>query len=272
MYMKTKVLSVIGCGAIGTSLAERVEEKMSGMISKIVIYDIDDERSKCLQSKMKKTVIAGNLLEAVEAADIVVEAACPETAREVLELALSRKKDVMILSVGGIVGREKLLDEAAKAGITVILPSGAIGGIDALKAARIAGIDSVTLTTMKPPASLKGAPYIVEKGIDIGAIDRETLIFEGTVIDAVRAFPKNINVSAVLSLAGIGPEKTRVKIISSPEYRRNIHEICVESKAGTFTFRTENVPFPSNPKTSYLAALSAMTALEEYLSPIRIGT
>ncbi|MFA6635994.1 MAG: aspartate dehydrogenase [Candidatus Omnitrophota bacterium] len=270
--MKAKVLSVIGCGAIGTALVERVGEKMFGMISKVVIYDTDAERSRSLQIKMKKTAIAGSLHEAVEMADIVVEAASPEAAREVLRLAPPLKKDVMILSVGGIVGREKLLDEAAKAGITVILPSGAIAGVDALKAARIAGIDSVTLTTMKPPASLKGAPYIAEKGIDIDAIDRETVIFEGTVSDAVRAFPKNINVSAVLSLAGIGPERTKVRIISSPEYLRNIHEIRVESKAGTFTFRTENVPFPSNPKTSYLAALSAITALEEYFSPVRIGT
>jgi aspartate dehydrogenase len=164
------------------------------------------------------------------------------------------------------------LEKALERGVTVILPSGAIAGIDAVKAAKIAGIDSVTLTTSKPPYSLKGAPYLEEKGIDLDSIEKETVIFEGSALQAVKAFPKNINVSALLSIAGSGFGDTKVRIITSPEYNRNIHEIRLESKAGTFTFRAENVPFPSNPKTSYLAALSAMAALGEYLSGIRIGT
>ena len=263
--MQGKVLALVGCGTIGRALLERVRGRIGGTLSGILLYDIDPEKSKALAKETKGSSLARDMRSAVVRSDIVVEAADPGAAGEMLELAVESRKDVMILSVGGMIGKEELLLKAAKAGIAVIFPSGAIGGLDAIRAARIAGIDSVTLTTMKHPKSLKGAPYIVEKGIDIGTIDSETVIFEGSVTDAVRAFPKNINVSAALALAGIGPEKTRVRIVSSPEFSRNIHEIRVESKAGTFTFRTENVPFPSNPKTSYLAALSAMAALEEYL-------
>lgn len=269
---KKKVLGIIGCGAIGSALTERAAEKMQSWVSGIVLYDRDIEKAEVLASKLKKVSIAGSMKDAVLASDLIVEAAHPEVARELLKMALEKRKDIMILSIGGLLGREELLDEAVKAGITVILPSGAVGGIDAIKAARIAGIDLVTLTTRKSPASLKGAPYLEENNIDIMSIKKETLVFEGSVSLAVKGFPKNINVSALLSMAGIGPEKTKVKIISSPEYDKNIHEICVQSKAGTFTFRAENVPFPLNPKTSYLAALSAMTALEEFLSRSRVGT
>ncbi len=269
---KKKAVSVVGCGAIGSALAKRVDAVMSESVSALMLYDVDINRSRKLASMVRGARIAESSREAVAMSDITVEAACPGAAVEVLGLAVENKKDVMILSIGGLLEREGLMGSALKAGITVILPSGAVGGIDALKAARIAGIDSVTLTTRKSPASLKGAPYLEKNGIDLDSLKGETVIFEGTVTQAVKAFPKNINVSALLSIAGAGVEKTGVKIISSPEYDKNIHEVRVESKAGTFTFRTENVPFPSNPKTSYLAALSAMTALEEYLSLTRIGT
>ncbi|MFQ5952709.1 MAG: aspartate dehydrogenase domain-containing protein, partial [Candidatus Omnitrophota bacterium] len=137
---------------------------------------------------------------------------------------------------------------------------------------RQAGIESVTITTRKPPKSIKGAPYLSENNIDVEGIKEETVIFEGNALDAIKGFPKNINVSALLSIAGIGPEKTRVKIVVSPEYTRNTHEIEVKSKAGTIKTRTENVPSPDNPKTSYLAALAAIASLRGYFDSIKIGT
>ena len=270
--MQKKKIAIIGCGAIGSAIAMWISEKASESVSAIALYDTDGEKLKQLESKVALAEAALSPKDAVMRSDILIEAANPMTASEVLTLAIDNKKDVMILSIGGLADKTELLGEASKTGITVILPSGAVAGIDAVKAANIAGIDSITLTTRKSPASLKGAPYLEKNGIDVDAIKKETVIFEGSASEAVKGFPKNINVSALLSLAGVGFEKTKVRIISSPEYNKNIHEICVESKAGKFTFRTENVPFPSNPKTSYLAALSAMAALGEYLSSIRVGT
>lgn len=129
-----------------------------------------------------------------------------------------------------------------------------------------------TITTRKAPRSIKGAPYLLENNIDVEKITRETLVFEGNALDAVKGFPKNINVSALLSISGIGPEKTKVRIIVSPKYTKNIHEIEVNGKAGTIRTRTENVPSPDNPKTSYLAVLAAIASLRGYFDSVRIGT
>jgi len=269
---KKKKTAIVGCGAIGSAIAYWLRDGASSWVSSTVLFDTDQKRSLKLSADLGSAQSVVNIEEAVNGSDLVIEAAQQSAAAEVLELATRSGKDVMILSIGGLTGKEYLLEEASKAGITVMLPSGAIGGIDAVKAARIAGIDSVVLTTRKSPDSLSGAPYLEQKGIDPKSIKSETLVFEGTAREAVSAFPKNINVSALLALAGSGSENTIVRIISSPDYKRNIHEIKVRSKAGDFSFRTENVSFPSNPKTSYLAALSAMTALEGYFSGIRIGS
>jgi aspartate dehydrogenase len=179
----------------------------------------------------------------------------------------------MIMSIGGLLANLALFSLAKKKKCRVILPSGAICGLDGIKAASIGGIKKVTLTTRKPPQGLKGAPYVVKNNIDLDSITDEKVIFEGTAEEAVRGFPKNVNVSAMLSIAGLGPQKTRVRIITAPQYTRNMHEIEVEGKFGRLVTRTENVPFPDNPRTSFLAALSAVATLKQILDDtIKIGT
>ncbi|MBA7660637.1 L-aspartate dehydrogenase [subsurface metagenome] len=176
------------------------------------------------------------------------------------------------MSVGGLLGNEDLLDLAKKKDCKIYLPSGALAGLDGVKSASVGRIDSITLTTRKPPEGLKGAPYIIRNKIDLDAIIKETVIFEGSANEAVEGFPKNINVSAALSLAGIGAEKTRVRIIADPNLKRNIHEVEVKGEFGRLVSRTENLPSPKNPKTSYLACLSAIATLKGIVSSIKIGT
>jgi aspartate dehydrogenase len=267
-----KVIAIIGCGAIGSALAGHISEKMDRYVSRQVLYDVDAAAAEVLAKKIGASQIARDMEEAAEKSDVIVEASQKSAVPELLRTAVEKGRDIMIMSIGGLMGEEGLLDQARERGISVMLPSGAIAGIDAVKAARIAGIDSVTLTTRKSPASLKGAPYLAENNVDLDSIKKETVIFDGNALEAIKGFPKNVNVSALLSIAGIGAEKTKVKIVTSSEYTSNIHEISIESKAGRFTFRTENVPFPSNPKTSYLAALSAMATLEEYFDAIKVGS
>ncbi|MFC1644212.1 aspartate dehydrogenase, partial [Candidatus Omnitrophota bacterium] len=221
---------------------------------------------------LSNVTIAAGIKEIIDESDLVIEAACGEIVPDVVKAALDKGKDVIVMSIGGLLGSEDLLEAARKKGVKVILPSGAIAGIDAVKAAKTAGIESVTLTTRKPPKSLKGAPYLSEKNIDVDTLTGETVIFEGSATEAIKGFPKNVNVSALLSIAGIGAEKTRVRIVVSPEYTRNTHEIEVKGSAGILTMRTENVPSPDNPKTSYLAALAAVASLREYFDTVRIGT
>ena len=154
----------------------------------------------------------------------------------------------------------------------VYLPSGAVCGIDGLKSCRAGSIYSVTLTTRKPPRGLEGAPYLKEKNIRLSDIKGETVIFDGTAREAIKGFPQNVNVCAALSLAGIGADKTRVRIMTSPEYTKNIHEVRIEGDSGNISTRTENVPSKANPKTSQLAVFSAIATLEGIAKSVRVGT
>jgi aspartate dehydrogenase len=176
------------------------------------------------------------------------------------------------MSVGGLLGNERLLKKAAARGIKVYLPSGALCGIDGLKSASVGKIDSVTLVTRKPPRGLEGAPYLKERGVDLKSISEETVLFDGSAEEAVRGFPQNVNVSAVLSLAGIGAKRTRVRIVASPGSSRNIHEVEITGEAGRITARTENVPSAANPRTSALAVFSAIATLEGITGGVKIGT
>ncbi len=270
--MSRKTLGIIGCGNIGSALARAAAGEMTAHISALILWDIDPRKTALLEKELSVARTASDAEEVLATADLTIEAVSPSLARELVKTAVRKRKDILVMSVGGILDNMELLQEARQKGVKIILPSGAVSGIDALKAARIGGLDSVTLTTRKPPGSVKGAPYLKEKGIDIGSVTEETVIFEGNAADAVKAFPRNINVSALLSIAGIGAQKTGVRIIVSPEYKTNIHEIEIKGMSGTIITRTENIPSPENPKTSYLAVLSAIAALREYFDTVRVGT
>jgi aspartate dehydrogenase len=270
--MDKKTVGIIGCGAIGTALAEYAYKEMSSNIAGIVLRDKDAGKADILSKKIQEAEITDSIDNLVEKADLVIEAASPAVVTEVFKAVLEKKKDIIVMSIGGLLGNEHLLSSAREKGVRVILPSGAIAGIDALKASKISGLESVMITTRKAPRSIKGAPYLDEKGIDVDSIKEETVIFQGNALEAIKGFPKNVNVSALLSIAGMGGEKTKVRIIVSPEYTKNSHEVEIVSKAGRVLTRTENVPSPTNPKTSYLAALAGITSLRDYFNTVRIGT
>ncbi|MDD5135955.1 MAG: DUF108 domain-containing protein, partial [Candidatus Omnitrophica bacterium] len=168
--------------------------------------------------------------------------------------------------------REELLKKAEKKGVRVYIPSGALCGIDGVKSASAGRIDSVTLTTRKPPRGLAGAPYLKENKIDLDKITGKTIVFEGSAEEAIKGFPQNVNVSAALGLAGIGAKKTRVRLVTSPDYTKNIHEVEIVGECGRIFTRTENVPSKANPKTSGLAVFSAISTLAGITRSVRIGT
>ena len=152
------------------------------------------------------------------------------------------------------------------------IPSGAVVGIDGVKAASIGKIEEVTLTTIKNPKSIAQTPFLKKKGIDLKKINRKTVLYEGYAKEAVRYFSTNINVAATLSYAGIGPRKTKVRLIADPKVKENIHEIRVKGNFGEIVTRAKNLPSPQNPKTSYLAVLSAIRTLKKILEPVQLGT
>lgn len=271
---KSKLLRVgiIGCGTIGREIAKACEKRLRKNVRLFAICDIDEKKACELNKSLESKVPILKVDDLIEKVDLVIESASAHVSGEIVEKAIRSQKDLFIMSIGGLLGKESLLRLAEETGIKVYLPSGAICGIDGLKAASIGRIDSVTLTTKKPPKGLKGAPYLKKSRVDLNKINGETLIFEGSARDAVENFPQNVNVCAALSLAGIGADKTRVRIITSPDYTRNVHEVEIIGDFGKITTKTENVPSETNPKTSALAVMSAIATLEGIVNSVRVGT
>ena len=268
---KIKV-GIIGCGAIGSEIAKACQDRLKDKVELVGICDVDDKKTEALNKTLKNKVSAQNVESLIKNSSLVVEAASAGISADVLKRCIDAGRDCLIMSVGGLLGSEAMLDEAKEKGIKIYIPSGAICGIDGLKSASVGRVDSVILTTRKPPKGLVGAPYLKEKGIDVLAVKDEQVIFEGNALEAIKGFPQNVNVSAVLSLAGLGAKNTIVKIVTSPKYTSNTHEIDIKGEFGRISTRSENLPSRANPKTSALAIFSAIATLEGIASSVRIGT
>lgn len=274
MESKKLKIGIVGCGAIGSSLAKIIVSDLSDKAELSSLFDIETQKSYALANKLNNQKLAAlNLEDLINRVDLVIEATKFDSSFEIAKKAVSLSCDVMIMSVGGILEHYKELEVLAKEkNACIFIPSGAICGIDGLKAASFGKINKVILTTKKPPKAFLGIPYILKKKIRLDNINEDTVLFEGDAFSATRIFPQNINVAATLSIAGIGPENTVVRIVASPNITQNIHEVEIESESGRIFTRTENVVHPDNPKTSYLAVLSAVATLKQILEPIKIGT
>lgn len=205
----------------------------------------------------------------------IVEAASHEAVREHLVALLGAGVNVIVLSAGALVDDSlRLAAEGAakRTGALLYVPSGGIGGLDALKTACLAGVDEASIEVAKPPAAWKGIRYVEARNIDLERLDRAITLFEGPAREGVPHFPQNVNIAAVLSLAGIGWDRTRLKVVADPALTLNTHTIRVNGRAGTFTVVLENVPAPDNPKTSWLACYSVLAALRSLESRVRYGT
>lgn len=268
-------IGIIGCGAIGSTLAKAIKKDFLGQIDLVALYDIDNSKATRLSREIsrKKDLTVNNLRQLINKSELVIESAKAASSWYIAKSAIRKGRKIIIMSVGGVASHFKELSDLAKKYRTnVYIPSGAISGIDGLKAARIGKIKRVILTTCKNPASFLGVKYIKNRGIKLDKIKKDKVLFYGLAKEAVKYFPQNINVASVLSMAGIGENKTQVKIIASPKTQKNIHEIKIESSAGDIATRTENILHPNNPKTSFLAVLSAIATLKQILEPIKIGT
>lgn len=205
----------------------------------------------------------------------VIEAASHEAVREHLVALLDAGVGVVVLSAGALIDdalRESAQRAAQRTGALLFVPSGGIGGLDALKTACLAGVDEASIQVAKPPVAWKGIPYVEDKGFKLDGLKAPLTLFEGAARDGVPHFPQNVNIAAILSLGGIGPDRTRLKVVADPALTLNTHTIRVSGRSGRFTVVLENVPAPENPKTSWLACYSALAALQALGSPIRYGT
>ena len=271
-----KRIGLLGCGAMGTQIALAID---SGQIPATLthVFDESKEKSALLVEKLtsKPEIVENSHLLSSNPVDIVVEAASQDAVKDVSLSVLQNKKDLMIMSVGALLDEsiyDILSDACTDFKKTIYLPSGAIAGLDGIKSVK-GELESLSITTTKHPRSLKGAKFFENSDINLDEINSPTVIFEGTAKEAVSLFPANINVAALLSLTGIGSEKTGVKIVADPNTDKNTHHIVAEGKFGKMTFTIENYPDENNPKTSRLAILSAIETLKKYCSnDIQIGT
>lgn len=274
VFTKKKLrIGILGCGAIGSRIAKSVFHELKGYCQLTGFYDCDPEKMTKLAKDLKKNNLKKNSLnQLLSSCDLMVEAVNAPRTDEFIYRALLSNCHVLAMSVGKLLNNDKLFTAASKKGCQILVPSGAIAGIDALKAASLVKINTIVLTTRKPINGFAQNDYLGRKRIFLSSLKRETVLFDGKVEDAVRYFPQNINVAATLAIASGMPKKIRVRIITSPEYKINSHEIEITGEFGRIITRAENVPCPDNPKTSWLAVLSAIQTLKDFCLKSHIGT
>jgi aspartate dehydrogenase len=276
-----KEIAIIGCGAIGSELAQNIDNKIIPNCSLSIIFDIDQKKLKSIYEKLQnKPLVFNNFIEFIESPhfkkiDLVVESASITAASNYVLDILRKGKDLMVMSIGVFSDYDfykEVIQFLKVKSNNVFLPSGAIGGIDIIRSIKN-HIESITLITTKNNKSLKGAPFFLNNKINIDEINKKQIIFDGNADDAIKQFPSNVNVSALISLAGIGFKRTTVKVIVDPNEYNNVHEINVKWKFGEFTIKVINKPSVENPKTSYLAILSATECLRSICTPdLKIGS
>jgi len=264
-------VAIGGFGAIGKVVAQRLDQGMDG-VTLTAVAARDVARAQTAMTRFARTVPVVPLARLCEYADVVVECAPAAVLRELAEPALGRGRIVLVLSCGALLDNMDLVDLARRHGGRILVPTGALLGLDAVIAAAEGRIGSVNMITRKPPRGLLGAPHLVANRIDITGLTKPKRVFSGTARAAARGFPANVNVAAALALAGIGPDGTSVEIWADPGVTRNIHRIEVEAEAARFSMQIENVPSEENPRTGRLTALSVIAALRKLSSPLAVGT
>ena len=271
---KSKVkVGILGCGAIGSRIARSIKTECDDLACVSAVFDINPAKSENLQKALPyKNIVKKSYSDLLAASDLVVEAVNAPDTRHLVRQAVLAGKDVLIMSIGKFIDGESIFKLAQKQGVHLLIPSGAVAGIDAIKAAALKKIHHVTLTTRKPVYGFADNAYVQARRINLSQIKKETILFEGNVKEAVECFPQNINVAATIALACGSKEKLRIRISTSPEFKVNSHEIEVVGEFGRLVTKTENVVCPDNPKTSYLAVLSAVQNLKQHFKGVKLGT
>jgi aspartate dehydrogenase len=263
-------VAVAGLGAIGASVVRELDRGIEGLVLTAVSAQ-NIEKHRAWLDELMSTPDVLPIEQLAEIADIVVECAPSKLLRSIVAPVVARGKTAIVLSVGALLENEDLIDLAKQNGGQIVVPTGALIGLDAVTAAAEGTIHAVRLVTRKPLQGLVGAPHLVENKIEIEGLTEPLRIFEGTAREAAKGFPANLNVGVALSLAGIGPDRTRVEIWADPTVTRNTHRIEVDSDSARFSMSIENIP-SENPKTGRITALSVIACLRKQRASLRIGT
>ena len=263
-------VGLAGLGAVGLEVARRIQAGIPGLVLTAVSVR-DAEKAKRSLPQVGESIALLPAEALAQSCDIVVECLPPALFRAVALSAIDRGKLFMPLSVGQLLEHWDLVARAKETGARILVPTGGLIGLDAVRAAAEGTIHSVNMITRKPPNGLEGAPYLVERGISLKGLNATRKVFDGTAREGARGFPQNVNVAAALSLAGIGPDRTHLEIWADPALDRNTHRIEVDADTVHFSMAIENVP-SENPRTGRIVALSTVAALRGLVAELKIGT
>ena len=264
-------VGLAGLGAVGLDVAKRlIDGDVPGLtLAAIAVRDADKARRALPQIGDMIALRAATAL--ADDCDVVVECLPPALFREVAIAAIDKGRLFMPLSVAQLLQNGDLIERAKAKGARILVPSGALLGFDAVRAAAEDTIHSVDMVTRKPPAGLDGAPYLVENGISVAGLKKPLKVFDGTAREGARGFPANVNVAAALSLAGIGPDRTQLEIWADPALTRNTHRIEVDADTARFSMTIEGIP-SENPRTGRIVPLSTVAALRALVAELKVGT
>ena len=269
-------IGIIGGGTIARLVLEHVAR---GEIRDATVVAIlgrsNASRGRALAAEFKAPFVTSLQALLAHEPSVVIEAASHEAVREYAAALLERGTATIVLSGGALCDdalRARVEGAARKSGALLYVPSGGIGGLDALKAACVAGVEEVVIAVTKPPAAWAGIPYVERLGVDLTGLRTARVLFDGPAREGVPLFPANVNIAAVLSMAGIGFDRTRLKVVADPLLTHNTHYIDIRGRSGNISVKLENVPAPENPKTAWLACYSALAALRAVGDPVRYGT
>lgn len=264
-------IAIAGMGAIGAAVARAVAQGDVPNTKLVAVSARDEKKCRASLAAFGADAEFTSLADLSRRADIVIECAPAALFDEIVRPALTSGKTAIVLSVGALLSHFELVDLARKNGGQIVVPTGALLGLDAVNAASHGKIHSVRMTTQKPVAGLLGAPYLVTNKIDISGIKEPLRVFSGTAREAATHFPANLNVAVALSLAGVGPDHTMLEVWADPGVTRNIHRILVDSDSAMLDMKIENIP-SENPKTGRITALSVIATLNRLQAPLRVGT
>ena len=265
-------ITVVGCGSRGSKLAEAADKMME--VKRIYLVDTNRPRADALAASLNKAEVVEDVEEELYHCDLVIECATQDAAKQIIPKVVARGVDIMIMSVGALVDddfREMVTEKAKQCDAKVYIPSGAVCGTDGLRASTVGEVQQVELITTMPPVNFKGVKYVEDRGVDLDNIKEKTVLYTGTAREAVQLFPRNVNVAAIVSIMGIGFDRTMITIAADPNININYHELKIKGEFGDLCTHTFNVPSPINPKTSNLAVFSAIAALERIVKNQWVG-
>ena len=259
-----KKVGIIGVGYIGNTIIEAlVEGKVENAVVQAV-YDIDKEKVVKIKEEYPSIRVMESITDFLDC-DIVIECAVQKVVSQIFDSVIKTEKYFVPMSVGAFLTFPELYSKyqklSEKKKHKILLPAGAIGGFDCIDTLKIIGVKNAKIQTRKPNRAFRNNQYIEANNIKLSE-NSSIVVFKGSAKLATTYFPRSVNVAARLALSTLGPEKTLVEIIADPTISKNIHTIEIESDVGKYNFTFENNPSPTNPKTSWLAALSAIYAIK----------